>query len=230
MTQLIKGDAYILRTCNADMTSHNGFTWPKSGIVEAPDWRDDDKCRGGLHGFLWGYGCGTLADWSDNAVWIVARVTEWIDLGGKVKFPRAEVVFCGSRFDATSRIIELGAVGAVIGAYVSSGDYGTSTSGYSGTSISGYRGTSISGYRGTSISGAYGTSTSGHSGTSISGAYGTSTSGALGVASSGKNGTIIIKYYDDDISRIAVGYIRDGGIKPDTQYMVVGGEFVEVSK
>ena len=206
MTQLIKGDAYILRTCNADMTSHNGFTWPKSGMVEAPDWRDDDECGGGLHGFLWGNGCGGLADWSNNAVWIVARVTEWIDLGGKVKFPRAEVVFCGSRFDATSRIIELGAGGAVIGASVSSGYYGTS----------------ISGYGGTSISGDYGTS--------ISGDYGKSTSVYMGVASSGKNGTIIIKYYSDGISCIAVGRISDGGLKPDTQYMVVDGEFVEVSK
>lgn len=26
----------ILRTCNADMTSHSGFHWPESGPVEAP--------------------------------------------------------------------------------------------------------------------------------------------------------------------------------------------------
>src|SRR4030067_154086 len=35
----------ILRTCNADMTSHRGFIWPEAGPVEDPDWKQTPNCR-----------------------------------------------------------------------------------------------------------------------------------------------------------------------------------------
>ena len=50
--------ALVLRTCNPDMTSHNGFVWPTNGPVSCPDWRDDYSCGHGLHGLLWGEGDG----------------------------------------------------------------------------------------------------------------------------------------------------------------------------
>ena len=28
----------VLRVCRSDMTSYNGFIWPETGYVEAPDW------------------------------------------------------------------------------------------------------------------------------------------------------------------------------------------------
>ena len=124
-----RGDAYVLRTCAADMTSYGGFVWPREGVVEAPDWQPTADCGRGLHGFLWGEGDGSLADWSRDAVWIVSRINEWIDLDGKVKFPRAEVVFSGSREDATAKIRELGANGAVIGSTLTGGDYSLLTGG-----------------------------------------------------------------------------------------------------
>ena len=124
-----RGDAYVLRTCAADMTSYGGFVWPREGVVEAPDWQPTADCGRGLHGFLWGEGDGSLADWSRDAVWIVSRINEWIDLDGKVKFPRAEVVFSGSREDATAKIRELGANGAVIGSTLTGGDRSTLTGG-----------------------------------------------------------------------------------------------------
>jgi hypothetical protein len=120
-----------------------------------------------------------------------------------------------------------------------SGDYGTSTSGYRGTSTSGdygtstsgNRGTSTSGYRGTSTSGDYGTSTSGYRGTSTSGDYGTSTSGDYGTSTSGDWGTLVIQWYDGSRYRLAVAYVGENGIKPNTPYKLDDkGDFVEVTK
>ena len=48
----------ILRTCAADMTSHDGFEWPREGFVSAPDWKATDACGNGLHGLPWGEGNG----------------------------------------------------------------------------------------------------------------------------------------------------------------------------
>lgn len=136
-----KGTAYILRTCAADMTSHNGFVWPREGMIEAPDWRADGECGHGLHGFLWGDGDGALASWDESAVWIVAKIDEWIDLTGKVKFPRADVVFVGDRAGATAHIASVGASGAIVGGTATAGDGGTATAGYRGTATAGDRGT-----------------------------------------------------------------------------------------
>ncbi len=124
-----RGEAYILRTCAADMTSRGGFAWPREGSVEAPDWQPTTKCGAGLHGFLWGEGDGSLADWSADAVWIVARIEEWIDLVGKAKFPRAEVVFSGSKDDAAAKLRGYGASGAIVGGTATAGDGGTATAG-----------------------------------------------------------------------------------------------------
>ncbi len=29
----------VLRTCDKNLKSHNGFQWPESGEVSTPDWR-----------------------------------------------------------------------------------------------------------------------------------------------------------------------------------------------
>lgn len=152
--------ALILRTCSAQMTSHKGFVWPESGPVEAPDWKPTEECGNGLHGFLWGEGNGGLANWHADAKWLVVRVNAAmiIDLGGKVKFPRGEAVYCGDRLGATAYLAIINGPGrSIVGGTSTSGDGGTSTSGDDGTSTSGDRGTSISGNRGTSISGDGGT-------------------------------------------------------------------------
>ena len=241
--------ALVLRSCSSSLTSRNGFQWPSSGPVEAPDWDGGQKvCGGKLHGFLWGEGDGRMANWSSNARWLVVAVpaSEIIDLGGKVGYRRGEVVFCGDRLAATDYLIAHGASGkAVIGATVSSGDRGTSTSGDHGISTSGYRGTSTSGDRGistsgdygTSTSGDYGTSTSGLHGTSTSGLHGTSTSGNRGISTSGDYGTAIsgsggeirIQWYDGTRYRTAVGYVGEGGIEPHTAYVVTGGQLAKAS-
>jgi hypothetical protein len=147
------GKAYILRSCNAGMTSHGGFVWPRDGMVECPDWVENAECGNGLHGFLWGEGDGSLANHAPDAVWLVAEVSEWIDLDGKVKFPRAKTVFAGTRSAAAAEIVRLGATGAVIGHTATAGDEGTATAGYRGTATAGDGGTATAGYRGTATAG-----------------------------------------------------------------------------
>lgn len=148
------GYCYVLRTCRADMTSYGGFVWPESGPVSCPDWQPTAECGNGLHGLLWGEGEGPLLDWNVDAKWLVVRVmvSSIIGLGGKVKFPAGDVVFCGDRLGATSDIIARGAnPERCVG----------------GTATAGYHGTATAGDRGTATAGEYGTATAGDGGTLI---------------------------------------------------------------
>jgi hypothetical protein len=108
-----------------------------------------------------------------------------------------------------------------------SGDLGTaSNSGYRGTaSNSGYRGTaSNSGYRGTA-------SNSGDRGTaSNSGTKGIAVClGSDGRVSGSAGSALALTWWDEeaDRPRLAVAYVGEAGIKPDTLYRCVRGEFVE---
>ena len=123
---------YALKTVKSDMTSHNGFTWKRRGTVVAPDWNPEPECGGGLHAFLRGEGDGSLADWSTDALWLVLKIPEgtYVDLGGKIKFPRCTVVFCGDRKSATDKLQALGCNGPIIGAYKVGGDGSTVSGGY----------------------------------------------------------------------------------------------------
>jgi len=99
----------VLRTCAANMTSHNGtFTWPRQGPVECKDWDPKPVCGQGLHGLPWGNGDWSLLSSAEDAVWQVVEVDTSslvaID-GNKAKFPRGDVLFSGSRVDAVIRIL-----------------------------------------------------------------------------------------------------------------------------
>ena len=97
----------VLRTCAADMTAYGNSRWPQSGPVEAPDWNPAPVCGQGLHGLLWGEGDATLLSWEPEAKWLAVKVrkADIVDLGGKVKYPRGEVVACGERQVATRYIL-----------------------------------------------------------------------------------------------------------------------------
>ena len=248
---------YILRTCAADLTSYGGFQWPEKGFVEAPDWDPEPECGGGLHGFLNGAGGGGyLTDWSPNAKWLVVRIKkgEFVDLGGeKVKFPWGEVIFCGSRFDATNFIARFVPEGtaiigrtfegknAVVGDWgtASAGDEGTATAGDEGTATAGDEGTAIAGDWGTAIAGIDGTASAGYEGTAIAGnggraiaGYGgVATAGDCGTASAGRSGTICIDYFDYEkkIFRKKTGYIGENGLRQNVKYKLdKDHNFVEV--
>ena len=137
--KLAKGEALMLRTCNPDGTSYDGFVWPKSGPVECPDWNDEPRCGNGLHGLLWGAGDGLVLNWGD-AAWVVARVklSQVVEINRKIKVPKAIVEYFGTREEATALISRYAPAGTlVVGGTSTSGDGGTSTSGYRGTSTSG---------------------------------------------------------------------------------------------
>ena len=194
----------VLRTCRADMSSTNGFKWPESGYVEAPDWKPTNRCGNGLHGWLWGEGNGILGNWEHDAKWLVVEVDadKVIDLEGKVKFPSGNVVFCGDRLAATNYLVKKAPGKAVIGAAVVAGDYGTAMVGHRGTATvedhgtatvedlgkatAGEWGKATAGYGGKATAGYCGTATAGHGGTATAGAGGTATAGKNGTATAGR--------------------------------------------
>jgi len=193
------------------MTSHGGaFTWPASGPVEALDWSPVHICGRGLHGFLNGCGDGSLADWDEFAKWLVVEVDSEtiVDLEGKVKFPKGEVVFCGTREEAIAKLEALApetkhmpVVGAtrVAGNNMEchagyrgkaiAGNYGTATAGNKGKATAGNRGTAIAGFNGTAIAGNEGTATAGINGKATAGNGGTATADDWGTATAGNRGT-----------------------------------------
>ncbi|WP_319111754.1 hypothetical protein [Pseudomonas aeruginosa] len=195
-----------MRTCSADLTSHGGFQWPDKigAVVEAPDWKKDNKCGHGLHGWLFGqgdHGCSSTVGEAD-AKWLVVEVglSDLIALGGKVKFPRCTIRHIGDRASATQFLIanEPRAAGvAVIGATLQAGDkelcqvgaYGTATAGDEGTATAGDKGTATAGDEGTATAGDEGTATAGRWGTATAGDEGTATAGYKGTATAGRWGT-----------------------------------------
>ena len=138
----------VLRTCNADMISTNGFIWPASGPVECPDWSPEATCGNGLHGLRWGEGDGGLLSWDPDAKWLVVEVetASIVDLAGKVKFQRGEVIHCGDQLSATSYLLSRAPGHACVGAAVVAGHRGTATAGYGGTATAGYEGTATAGH------------------------------------------------------------------------------------
>ena len=183
--------AYMLRTMDDDLCGYEGFQWRNDGEwTIAPDWDPAPVCGGGLHGFLWGEGNGSLANWEPDAIWAVVQIDTdgmvVLDNGQKVKVPTGLVIHTGTQKSATDKILALRAdagidgIPVVIGARVIVGHGGTATVGDSGTAIAGYRGTAI--------------------------------------AEDG--GILLIKWWDSSASRyrIATGYVGEAGILPNTKY------------
>ena len=218
--KLPENKVLVLRTCNYDMTSHGGFKWPTSGPVKCDDWINDEWCGNGLHGFLWGEGNGNLANWDSNAKWLVVEVDEdkIVDLDGKVKFPKGNVIFCGDQINATNFIAQHGKGKAIIGHHLTVGHNMTACVGYHGKATSGNQGTAIAGYYGKAKAGDCGVAIVGNCGTAMSGTY----------------GTIIIEYWDNHTKRFKwkTGCIGEGGLKPNVFYKLQkwgkGVKFVEV--
>ena len=174
----------VLRTCNKDLTSHNDFKWKTKGVVTAPDWDPKPECGNGLHGLLWGQGNGDLLNWGPDAKWLVVEVDKGkvVNIGGKVKFPSGNVIYCGNRKEATDLLASKAPVDTVIVGYMA-------TAGDKGTATAGYGGTAIAGDGGTATAGAWGTATAGYGGTASAGAGGTASAGTCGTASAGCKGT-----------------------------------------
>ena len=191
----------ILKTVNTNMTAHDGFLWPSTGPVEAPDWDPTPTCGGGLHGLLWGHGNASSLIEPDVVTgrWIVfaAELGDVVDIdGGKVKTPRGVVVHVGDRNSATTYLIEHGAPAGVHYATVVAGNGGTATAGYRGTAMAGESGTATAGDRGTA------------------------TAGDRGTATAGKRGILTLRWWDEKTcrSRLTVAYVGEAGILPNVAY------------
>jgi hypothetical protein len=217
-------DKLVLRTCSADGTSRNNFQWNLEigGITTAPDWKPTTECGNGLHGFLNGEGDGSLADWSEDAIWMVVEpIGQIIDIDGKVKFESAITRFVGNQFEATQYLYEqIGSGSAIVGGTATAGYNGTATAGYNGTATAGHNGTATAGDYGTVTAGDEGTATAGYNGTATAGYNGTATAGDEGTATAGDYGIIVLKYWDGNSNRykLKVGYIGEDGLKKDVAY------------
>jgi hypothetical protein len=188
-----KKTVLCLRTVKADGTAYNGFKWPALGFVEASNWEPTIECGHGLHGYLRGCGDAKSIEWGGMFQVVKVIESEIVDLDGKVKFPRCEVIFTGSQKDATDILVkEYGSGSDVIGAtVVVNGEGQHAIAGNRGTAISiGRDGTAMAGNRGTATSAGYsGTATAGYRGTATVGDYGTATAGYNGTATAGNVGT-----------------------------------------
>ena len=129
----------VLRCCRGDRVASKGFVWPESGPVACDDWSPEVECGHGLHGWLWGAGDLNASNGSHSeadAKWLVVQVDAAlvVDLGGKAKFPRGEVVYCGDR-DTAVRMVAARAPAGIAALYgtATAGDYGTATAGDHGT-------------------------------------------------------------------------------------------------
>ena len=240
-----RNTSLVLRVCRPDYTSHNGFVWLSEVGVEvvAPDWRKNEKCGNGLHGWLYGQGdYACVMYWEDNdAKWMVLEVpsAEIVMLDGKCKFPRATVRFVGTRSEAAAFIIanEPNALDTtVIGACLKVGDdevvrvgnlgtatagkNGTASAGDYGTASAGDYGTASAGHRGRATAGIGGTATAGYLGTATAGHRGTATAGIGGTATAGEHGVIRLQWCDSQANRVRtkIGYVGEDGIEPGTAY------------
>jgi hypothetical protein len=246
MKSLPKKKKYVLclRTVNQDGTAYRDFKWPALGFVEASDWQPTEECGNGLHGYLKGCGDAESINW-DGLFQVVKIVEkEIIELNGKVKFPRCEVIFTGSQKEATDILQKeypgLPIIGAIVvvgdkliavsgvRGIATAGNCGTATAGNFGTAMAGGYGTATAGYCGTATAGYCGTATAGYCGTATAGEYGTATAGHHGTAAAGYGGTatagqkgrLSILYWDNQASRYRqiIEYVGENGIEPNVAY------------
>ena len=188
-----------LRTCNADMTSYNGFIWPKSGRATCPDWNPEPICGYGLHFLPWGVGDSALLNWYSDAVWLVVSVDSYsvvnID-NKKSKCPECKVVYCGDRQGATQYIYHNGGAGKpIVGlVYIDTKDSSTLTGGDMST-----------------LTGGYGSTLTG-------GDMSTLTGGDRSTLTGGDRSNLVFKWWNDNHYRLVVGFVGEGGIQPGVAY------------
>jgi hypothetical protein len=211
---------YILR-CNApDLTSKNQFQWVTQGPVEAPDWKPTNSCGNGLHGWLWGEGNHMVSDhWANpKAVWLVAAVwlADVIDLKGKVKFPRAWVVYSGTRDEATREIVKLGSKKPVMFVNLTAGD--------DESQVGGFQARLTGGYNSTNTDGDYSTNTGGDDSVNTGGTGSTNTGGDWSTNKGGNNSTLIWKIWDGTRYRLHTYYTGEDGILPNVPYKWIDGK------
>ena len=225
----------VLRTCNENHASYNGFRWPEVGPVACDDWLPSAKCGNGLHGLLWGEGDATLLDWSPKAIWKVVAVedAEMVSLGGKVKFPRGVVLFSGSRFDATSFLAANGGAGRAIAGVYLTGGHGSVLTGGHGSVLTGGRGSTLTGGCDSVLTGGRGSTLTGGHGSVLTGADYSVLTGGCGSVLTGEHGSVLTaQFWDSRASRrrLVTAYIGENGILPGVAYRLNDARQFEADK
>ena len=250
-----KETVIVMRSCPKSMITTNGFQWPKKGIVKCHDWKPTKDCGSGLHGLLSGQ--NDPGQWYKDGVILGLEVEKdsIIDLGGKVKFPKCKVVYCGDMSGFCAKYHGTWYCGtATAGDFgtATAGDYGTAIVGYCGRATAGQGGTATAGdcgratawdcgtatagnhgtataeYRGTATAGDFGKAIVGNGGTATAGDFGTATAGESGTATAGDCGIIIIKWHDGQRCRISTAYVGENGIEPNVKYKLDdNGNFIK---
>jgi hypothetical protein len=174
--KLTSTEILVLRDVRSDMTSYNGFKWPESGYVEAPEWMDTDTCGNGLHGLPWGEG-GDYRIGGSDAKQLLVKVDTVKgyrhgtgDMTDKCKFHSGEVVFCGSLKDATDILQIYAPANTRI-------NWATQTAGDASTQTAGNASTQTAGNDSTQKAGHYSTQTAGINSTQTAGNYSTQKAG-----------------------------------------------------
>ena len=197
------GKVLVLRSADANRQSRDGFQYPETGSVQAPDFDPDPdrSCGGGLHGLPWGQGDLYLTD-PDNPsnIWQVIEVdpADFAITGpDKARFRGGNVIL--STPDPHKAAALLASHNPPIPIpfhHATAGNYGTTTAGDRGTATAGDSGTATAGYSGTA------------------------TAGNCGTATAGNYGTLRVEWYDSeaDRCRTEVAYPGEDGILPDTPY------------
>ena len=228
------------------------FRWPRSGIVEAPDWDPEPKCGGGLHGLEFGEGSWNLLSENETGAdeWRVIRVQpgDFVRLtdGGnvKVKLHRGEVVYCGNKAEALARV--MCGKEALEKAQFEAQNYSSTaaSSGYSSTAASSGNSSTAASSGNSSTAASSGNyskaASSGDSSTAASSGYYSKAEqkGKSGIATAigdqvqgkaGENGLLILTWWDEPAKRshACVGEVGIDGIEADTWYKVVDGKLVK---
>ena len=203
------------------MTSKNGFVWPKSGPVAAPDWAPTKSCGHGLHGLR--SGDNDPGEWYGGPILAVDVEDEKIvDLCGKCKFPSGVVVYCGDMEGFCKKF-----PGCWYGAKVTGGDRSTVTGGHYSTVTGRDDATVTGGHNSVVTGGHYSTVTGGRNSTVTSGNYSVVTGGNAATVTGGDRAILSIYYHDGIRRRLAVAYVGENGILKNTAYKFLKGSFVE---
>ena len=231
---------YIIRSCNEDMTSRNGFLWPASGqIVKAHDFRPTNECGNGLHGLRLNQ--NNPGQWYEDGKLLLLKVDEKkiVDLDGKCKFPEAIVI---KTFDDMTSLTSylynknINIEGMYRRTQISDksvkwigGNYSTLTGGYDSILTGGISSKLTGGTYSKLTGGRWSTLTGGDGSTLTGGNCSTLTGGNGSILTGGDDSTLSIQYLDGNKYRIAIAYVGENGILPNVKYKVDNeGKFVKV--
>ena len=191
---LAANEVLVLRKCQADYTSHNGFKYPEVGSVEAPDWDATPSCGGGLHGLLWGVGSFDIREYGALYQLILVNTDNGLmDLEDKVKFRKGYVLISTDNQPRISELLLRYAPSELHGrinfTIITQGDRSTATQGYRSTATQGDRSTVTQERSSTATQGDDSTATQGDGSTATQGNRSTATQGDGSTATQGYRST-----------------------------------------